>query len=172
VIVIHPAFETADHAHPLETVTTICPAPPLESTDTDVGVTNGEQVGADGGAGGAGVTGGSGADVGGSAGGGVGSGVELTGGVDAGGVGVTGGVDAAGAAPACTTVTDVPLIDTAAMRGPLDGFGDAVTVTAPSPCPVEGLTCSHDASTLALQRQSRAAVIGTLTRSPFAASAC
>ena len=102
VSVIHPAFDTADHEHPLETVTMICPSPPLESTVTEVGVTKGEQVSADGGAG---VTGGWGVGIGVSSGGVVGSGVEPpgevdTGGLDSGGVEVVGGGVAAGVVPA------------------------------------------------------------------------
>jgi hypothetical protein len=125
VIVSQPAFETADHAQPLDTVTTILPAPPSASTATVVGETTGVHVGVD--------EGGLGVETGGSSGGAVGPGVVP------GDVGDEGGTDAAGV-PVCTIVTDVPLIDTVAMRGSLPGFEAAVATTAPAPWPSAGAT--------------------------------
>jgi hypothetical protein len=110
--------------------------------------------------------GGLGVVTGGCAGGTVGSGASAT------GVSIAGGTGATGCVPVWTIVTDVPLIDTVAMRGSLPGFDAAVATTAPAPCPSAGVTCSQGAFAFALQRQSRAAVIVRLTRSPFEASAC
>lgn len=157
-MVSHPAFDTADQAQSAATVTTIRPGPPVASTATDVGETEGVQAG--------GEAGGVGFETGGCAGGTVGSGGFATGVSDAGGTG------AAGWVPVWTIVTEVPLIDTVAIRGSLPGFDAAVATTAPAPCPSAGVTCSQGALAFALQRQSRAAVIVRLTRSPFEESAC